>query len=586
MGALSKLTIATTSALPHEPQRIKQWIQANGGAYSTKVAKGVTHLIASKDAWKKSIDLVKQASDLQIPIVSFDWLEDSLQSRRKLSEKKYTWKLLRRESKKKKQLKKMGVVADGKRFREGCEQAGELTGSGTLDSATTSKPRHSKSFFFPAPTPSKPPEEDKEVEEEIEDESPAWTRSSSGSVTSSPAARTTASPEKTKLPSLTESPAMLSASPKVPQAKIPHFKDLYHYYLDDTGFEYKIVLARSDPSINSFARYQIGLLESHTKPHTYCTVVQYTPPAGKASCPASDVSTVSTLQDLGNLLSGASRKRENGAVRNKGATDKVGGGGQTSMAKHMHTPSPIYTIPQQDSSQSFDNDKDTTQNTEATRLSSLVVKASPSPDAPYKDLICPMNSSYTSAWRAFRHAFRDLTLLSWEERFDKEKVLQTARARKLGVEPYSYRKPMPGLPMGLFPQEAGLHQGNTGGVEVRGDSEDGYVRNSFNLPGVSHPLTKTGSIGNALYREQEERERQRKDIERSVKIEMQEKGRRTGRVAGKKPNYNKPFFNGVSGTPQTDARDRLASDNSALGARTSLGGKARRSRPWPSERNW
>jgi hypothetical protein len=33
-------------------ENIKRWIELNGGKYSTKIEKGVTHLICSKEHWK------------------------------------------------------------------------------------------------------------------------------------------------------------------------------------------------------------------------------------------------------------------------------------------------------------------------------------------------------------------------------------------------------------------------------------------------------------------------------------------------------------------------------------------------------
>lgn len=46
-------------------------------------------------------------------VVSYDWLEDSLMSKRKLAERKYTWEVIRKERRKRKEYKKLGVRADG-----------------------------------------------------------------------------------------------------------------------------------------------------------------------------------------------------------------------------------------------------------------------------------------------------------------------------------------------------------------------------------------------------------------------------------------------------------------------------------------
>ena len=46
-------------------------------------------------------------------VVSYDWLEDSLLSRRVLAVKKYTWKEISIDRKKKKAFVRMGKKADG-----------------------------------------------------------------------------------------------------------------------------------------------------------------------------------------------------------------------------------------------------------------------------------------------------------------------------------------------------------------------------------------------------------------------------------------------------------------------------------------
>jgi hypothetical protein len=51
---------------------------------------------------------------MNIPIVSYDWLEDCLQSKRRLKEKKYLWSTLKNERKKNKQMKRVSMLADSK----------------------------------------------------------------------------------------------------------------------------------------------------------------------------------------------------------------------------------------------------------------------------------------------------------------------------------------------------------------------------------------------------------------------------------------------------------------------------------------
>jgi hypothetical protein len=152
MAVLSNLVIAIAGALPAEPANIKKWVEANGGRWSAQVNERVTHLVTSKDAWKKVTDQVYRATELGIQIVSYDWFEDSLQRKRKLSEKKYTWDTIDKDRKRKRELKKLGASADGKRFIDGCNEIRRLTGSGTSKKLPSArKPKPSKSFFF-APT--------------------------------------------------------------------------------------------------------------------------------------------------------------------------------------------------------------------------------------------------------------------------------------------------------------------------------------------------------------------------------------------------------------------------------------------------
>lgn len=148
MGKLSGLVIAATGAL--ETNQIKRWVEANGGRWSPRVDMSITHLIASRDAWKTVTDPVMKAAELNKHIVSFDWLEDSLSAKKRLAETKYTWEAITEDKKRRRALKKLGVVADGKKFLDGCRKIKELTGSGTSKKLPPAprKPKPSKSFFY------------------------------------------------------------------------------------------------------------------------------------------------------------------------------------------------------------------------------------------------------------------------------------------------------------------------------------------------------------------------------------------------------------------------------------------------------
>ncbi|KAI4608151.1 hypothetical protein J4E83_009334 [Alternaria metachromatica] len=411
MGVLDKLTIAVVGTHPHDAKQIKAWIERNGGKYSAKISKSVTHLIASKEAYKKPADAVQQATDLNIHVVSYDWFDDSLQAKKKLGTRKYTWEVLMKERRKKKELKRIGTLADGSKFRKGCENIEGLTGSGTLKTSpvVARKPRKSKSFFFATSAPAVAPIPFVSAKEDLlrrRAERAAALAEGAGAGACEGQAKNsievmddTPSPasQSPKPVALVQTPLKRcrpsSTSKKVQQAKISHWKEDYHYYQDTDGFEYKIVLVRQDnPSLSS-ANYHIALLQSHTKPHVYWALVQYKP---AKTLPAAE-----------------KEENEKGDVKQQ--------------------------IPL--------SSDEITQHPEANRLLSIITKQALTPEAPYNGELCPRGSDFATAMRSFRHAFRDLTLLSWEERFD-DKTLQKARAQILNIEPFWYGKPKMGMPMG------------------------------------------------------------------------------------------------------------------------------------------
>ena len=276
-----------------------------------------------------------------------------------------------------------------------------------------------------------------------------------------------------------DTPASSSPVVTVPagqDAKKPSLKDLYHFYLDSSGFEYKVVLVRTNYYAN-MARYRLSILESHAKPNVYCTFVEYMPPAARVARFGGSGSVGVDEAELRMMLEGFNKST--------GSHDEA-----------VQPPSAPVSSSSQPS--------------EITRLHALITPPTPSPNAPYKALVAPQHSTFDTAWLAFRHVFRDLTLLSWEERFDESKALQKARAQHFAVEPFVYVKPKPALPVGLRPQIAGLFQGQTlcrdrdpEGGETPND--DGYVFNRFNLPGLVQPLQRGGAIGSVLLREAKER---------------------------------------------------------------------------------
>ncbi|KAI4627087.1 uncharacterized protein J4E87_004429 [Alternaria ethzedia] len=499
MGVLDKLTIAVVGTHPHDAKQIKAWIERNGGKYSAKITKSVTHLIASKEAYKKPADAVQQAHDLNIHVVSYDWFDDSLQAKKKLGTRKYTWEVLMKERRKKKELKRIGTLADGSKFRKGCENIEGLTGSGTSKTSpvVARKPRKSKSFFFATSAPAIAPIPFVSAKEDLlrrRAERAAALAEGTGAGACESQAKDSAevmndtpSPasQSPKPVALIQTPLKKSkphaTSKKVPQAKISHWKEDYHYYQDTDGFEYKILLVRVDNPPYGSANYHIGLLESHTKPHVYWALVQYKPAK----------------------ILPAAEKEEKEDVKQ-----------QVSLSRD-----------------------EITQRPEASRLLSIITKPAPTPDAPYNGELCPRGSDFATALRSFRHAFRDLTLLSWEERFDDDKTLQKARAQLLNIEPFC------------------MYTGTTTGLEVLGDISDTYVRGTSLLPSISHPLTRHGIIGGPIHRDAEDaRKAEEARLQAIADAEEVEK-RKAGllRARDMKVNHNRPMFNGPMGRPTVDA---------------------------------
>jgi hypothetical protein len=592
MAILKNLTIAVTGTLSAETSQLKKWIEANGGRYSPHVRKGVTHVITGKDAWREATDAVQAARKAKAFVVSYDWLEDSLQKRRKLAETRYTWEYLWQERKRRKEMKKLGQLADVKKFNEGCEVAKKATGTGTSKSrprVVIRKPKVSKSCligdmvnvpFVSAADDLKRRREEREAAKAKRAEKAAAKKieraQTDRAISNAPsmAHSSTANAENLLSPSSATSHA-LSTTPFQPacpspgvQAKKPSLKDLYHYYLDPTGFEYKIVLTRCNLRANEITRYRLSILESHTKPHVYCTFVEYFPP-GVGASGSEEGACIQALFDFNNAF-------------------------REGLEQPQDTPNV-----------SADHGESLHNHPQAAHLRSLLTTPAPSSDKPYKSLIAPMGSTFATAWRAFRHCFRDLTLLSWEERFDITKILYKTRASHFAIEPFVYVRPKTGLPLGLRVQEAGLFQNQT--LPLMGkkgnivsdkqsdtptrlgngkDNDDDYKYNSFNLAALQHPLGP-GIIGTAVQNDIDAA-RRAAEKQRPLAEEAEAYSRKLGPVhkVEKKPNYSRPLFNGVTGRPTTDAwgRYKRSEGGGVGGSGLAGGGVVKQRRLFPSER--
>ncbi|OAG09371.1 uncharacterized protein CC84DRAFT_1255437 [Paraphaeosphaeria sporulosa] len=523
-------------------EQLKKWVVNNKGRWAPEVVQGTTHLISSKDAYKKDAKAVQKAKALRIFVVNYDWLEDSLQKGRKVAERKYIWGQVRAERKQQKLLKRLGPQADSMKFNTGCELAKQDVGSGTSR-------KRSSGFFSSALDDLRRKREAREAEENAKKAQaantlpnreltpatkegsehhmpPAKARLASEStvaalesparqqhkpedgVTSNEEVEDASATDNTPKPSpfppgLRYTPPSSSAASHLPRPSTtpdtavqpvetktanPKLEDLYHIYLDAKGFEYKLILLRSNPYLNNFARYDLRMYESHTVPHVYCTVARYIPPGGVK--PAAAASTPQT------------------------------------NAQAPATPSPPSTQPVQ------------AMHPTAAHLHALITPPLPSPSAPYRTAIAPPNSDFPTAFRALRHAFRDLTLLSWLERLS-DPSLQRLRAQAFCIEPFVWRRPAEGLPTGFEPPAFAPLEGQAD-VQL-----EGYTRNAWGLPALDEPLGEGGAIGIALVREAEEARRREEETtkmeEKRAALERT-RAKKAGRMAQTaiKPQYYEP----------------------------------------------
>ncbi|KAI6091917.1 hypothetical protein F4821DRAFT_254671 [Hypoxylon rubiginosum] len=94
---------------------VSRWVTYHGGVFKNTVEEGVTHLLATPEQFKQKLPAVKKALALKTThIVTQDWLEDTLEKRRRQKERDYSLKeILREENEKNKREE---------RARKGIEQ--------------------------------------------------------------------------------------------------------------------------------------------------------------------------------------------------------------------------------------------------------------------------------------------------------------------------------------------------------------------------------------------------------------------------------------------------------------------------------
>ncbi|KAM0805679.1 hypothetical protein BDR22DRAFT_968894 [Usnea florida] len=126
---LKRLTIAVTGDFGEQRsvEQMRRWIHVNGGTFAYDVSAEVTHLVCSKEHFKKSVTMVQKARQLRtVKIVSWDWLEDTLMKEHPMKESEYLLRPLVKvatESKeKKKAVRKENIRQGLKEFEKGCQE--------------------------------------------------------------------------------------------------------------------------------------------------------------------------------------------------------------------------------------------------------------------------------------------------------------------------------------------------------------------------------------------------------------------------------------------------------------------------------
>ncbi|MCJ1281427.1 hypothetical protein MMC26_000746, partial [Xylographa opegraphella] len=84
-NGFKRCTIALTGNFDKPYEKVKKWIENQGGQCSARIGSNVTHLVCSEEHFKKGVSMVQQAQKLKkCKIVTWDWLEDSLLAKRPL----------------------------------------------------------------------------------------------------------------------------------------------------------------------------------------------------------------------------------------------------------------------------------------------------------------------------------------------------------------------------------------------------------------------------------------------------------------------------------------------------------------------
>ncbi|OTA91612.1 hypothetical protein M434DRAFT_13059 [Hypoxylon sp. CO27-5] len=103
----NECVIAVAGFIDHKYNKVNvsRWTLLHGGSFDTVVDKGVTHVLTTPTEFKKKTEQIEMALKINAHIVTAEWLEDSLNAKRKLNEEEYSLDVDRKkELKEKKEL--------------------------------------------------------------------------------------------------------------------------------------------------------------------------------------------------------------------------------------------------------------------------------------------------------------------------------------------------------------------------------------------------------------------------------------------------------------------------------------------------
>ncbi|KAJ9663252.1 hypothetical protein H2201_005696 [Coniosporium apollinis] len=235
-------------------EAIKRWIQHHGGMFTTEIDQDTTHLICTKEHWRRKVVAVKQAVRQKgIKIVTYDWLEDCLHQKTHKRETSYLLETVVKDTRKKKHERKekerKAAKQDVREFEKGAKAAEAALGSGGSSAesppASPVSPPGSKTTSWAMDALSQVRKKRKEREGRVKNAGPTI-----------PTAKETIPDEDVPgtdhYPTTREGP-LADIGGCVVQT------DNHHVYRDATGFDYDITMTRIDWEHDRNERYQLRI---------------------------------------------------------------------------------------------------------------------------------------------------------------------------------------------------------------------------------------------------------------------------------------------------------------------------------------